>query len=184
MTKLPIFICLLLIIKLHALPTKLINLKRSLGEPIALPALAELSKSNEREEPLKKKTNFSKVVQSLILKKQEVVKPLSYKSSPLGKLKFTHNHSEFYKNVFLVVNPRVIFSPYQFCSDKSDGLYADPLACENFIICYMHQTFRTKCADGTKWNHHTKECDYPVLGKFFYFKKVSRNYSNLFWIVY
>ena len=51
-----------------------------------------------------------------------------------------------------------------FCSMRTDGLYDDPENCEKFIICYMEQTFYTKCAEGTQWNHFSKECDYPELG--------------------
>ena len=162
MSKLPIFLTLLLIniasnIALPTRTTSKSDLKRSLhDEPIILPALAELSQAIKTDEPLKKKKNVSKVAQSLVLKEQRVIQPPNFQASPL-------------------VNSRGVFSPYEFCSDRSDGLYDDPLSCENFIICYMHQTFRTKCAEGTKWNHHSKECDYPVLGKLFKEKKTLKN---------
>ena len=54
-----------------------------------------------------------------------------------------------------------------FCTMRTDGLYDDPENCEKFIICYMEQTFYTKCAEGTQWNHFSKECDYPELGNWF-----------------
>ncbi len=90
---LPIFILLLLNIfnKPNALPitktsTKLDNLKRSLDESIILPALAEISIAKSKD-LLKKKKNFSKIAQTLVLKEQRVIKSPDYQASPLGKLK-------------------------------------------------------------------------------------------------
>jgi hypothetical protein len=58
----------------------------------------------------------------------------------------------------------IVSDKTDFCIARPDGLYDDPENCEKFIICYFEQTFRTKCADGTQWNHFNKECDYPELG--------------------
>lgn len=98
---------------------------------------------------IKRKKNLSDLVQSLILVDEDVKEIFTTTSRP------TEPPTK--------ANGRSIYSSNDFCYTRPDGLYDDPFNCAKFIICYIHQTFRTKCADGTKWNHHTKECDYPEL---------------------
>ncbi len=92
-----------------------------------------------------KKKNLSAYAQKLILAQND--------------LKIVDNTANF-------GNARSVFNKNEFCHSMPDGLYDDPEYCEKFVICFVQQTFSTKCADGTKWNHHTKECDYPELGNF------------------
>ena len=119
----------------------------STPEPIA----SSPESISQDQQPLSETKNFSALAQSLVLFHKSYSKDSTTSSPPpTGR-------------------PRSIFdSNYEFCRSKSDGLYDDPDSCDKFIICYVQQTFRTKCADGTKWNHFTKECDYPVLGYYFY----------------
>lgn len=115
------------------------------NKPIILPALATMPDASDVTFN-KKKNNFSHLALELVHE--------NFKTAPDPD----------------TLARSVVNNGNEFCHDKTDGLYDDPATCEKFIICYVQQTFRTKCADGTKWNHHTKECDYPVLGSYYSFK--------------
>lgn len=110
----------------------------------------------QAKSPIKRKKNFSDLVQSLILVDEDAKEMFTTTKAPTTT---TSTPAEPPTKA----NGRSIFSSNDFCYTRPDGLYDDPFNCAKFIICYIHQTFRTKCADGTKWNHHTKECDYPEL---------------------
>ncbi len=120
-----------------------------LSTPFAIPVIARIPEKTDREQQLNSnKENFSALAQELILVQNDLKIAELTGAAQSGSAR------------------SVLNTNYEFCHSIPDGLYDDPENCEKFIICYVQQTFRTKCADGTKWNHHTKECDYPELGKF------------------
>ena len=74
------------------------------------------------------------------------------------------SHVSFFKKVFFVG----LFSGFgvamadDFCEHKSDGYYANPQVCGEYIVCFADGTgeISLECPEGLSWNTAGGYCDW------------------------